>query len=100
EIPVLVDVGDVQPDLIDVPDDREPRAVAGAGHTGERGSERVASHLLGEARARLAPYPRGIGLVTRGTWSPQQAREQLGYRHQLKAIAPTAAEARRPAVGQ
>ena len=56
DVAALVDVRDDQPDLVDVPDDREQRPASPVpAHARDRGAERVARHLR-ERRRRLAPH--------------------------------------------
>ena len=54
---VVVDVGDVDADLVDVADDGQRRAVGGAGDPGQRGADVVAADLGGEGGAAVAPDP-------------------------------------------
>ena len=54
---LLVDVGDRQPDLVDVADDRDQRPVAGAGDAGDRGADPVGLELGERRRRRATPAP-------------------------------------------
>src|SRR4051812_45415406 len=62
---VLADVGDRDPDLVDVADDHEGRSALPCPHAGERAPERVARHRC-EGSGRLAPDGRGGPLMPRG----------------------------------
>ena len=68
--PVVVDVRDDQPDLVDVADDRERRAAAGAGHARGGAAHDVPSTSSANVRAasrkaaaRRVSYPDGPGTV-------------------------------------
>ena len=52
---VVVDVGDVDADLVDVTDDGQRRAAGGPGHAGQGGADVVSADLGGEGGAALAP---------------------------------------------
>src|SRR5207244_13552427 len=62
---VLVDVRDREPDLVDVPDDREERAVA-ASDARDRRAEAVGRDLR-EGRGCVAPNARGLVLDRKST---------------------------------
>ena len=64
EIAVVIDVGHVQADLVDVPDDREHRTATGrASGYPCRGRPDLVALDLGELGARRAPHLRGAGFV-------------------------------------
>ena len=77
---VVVDVVDDQPDLVDVADDRQGAAVAGAGHLGDGRADGVAGDL-GEGAGGLAEDGGGRLLVPRGAGGGEQLQEGLGDGH-------------------
>ena len=80
QVAVVVDVRHVQPDLVDVTNDDECWTVARPANARDRGPDAIGGDL-GEARASLAPDPRGIGLVAGWSGRTQQAVQELGHRH-------------------
>src|ERR1700749_894426 len=63
EVAVVLDVGDVEADLVDVAHDGDPWAVPGSTHDGVRRSDPVATHFGGERRAVFPPEEGGTGFV-------------------------------------
>ena len=86
QIPVVVDVRDVQADLVDVADDGHGEPSGGAGDPRVRGADAIAAHVLGEGRAVLPPHLCRHGLVPRGTGRAQEPHEQFRRTHAPKAI--------------
>ena len=88
-VALLVDVGDRQPDLVDVADDRDQRPVAGAGHAGDRGADPVGLEL--RERGGVAPHLRRRRLVSRGRRGAQELVEKLwNVRHCRDTLTGTA----------
>ena len=85
-VPVVVDVGDDQPDLVDVPDHRDKRPCVGFADPRDRRAEPIGLEL-GE-RCGLAPDCGGRRLVSGRRGARQQSAEQVwdvGHRGLLAA---------------
>jgi hypothetical protein len=78
--PVLVDVRDQQPDLVDVAEQREQRPAARSWDPRDRRAQRVARHL-GEPRRGLTPDGSGRRLVAGRAGRGEQPAEKLGNGH-------------------
>ena len=79
--PVVVDVGEDQPDLVDVPHDGQARAVRRAGDARRAGPDNVARHVQAGFAAAREPDVGGGGLVARGAGGFQQVAQEAGNRH-------------------
>src|SRR6185503_6400554 len=77
---LVVDVVDDQPDLVDVPDDREQRAVAGPLHARDGGADGVVADV-GECGGGVAEHGRGGLLVTGRAGGGEELAEDVGDRH-------------------
>ena len=85
QVAVVVDVVDDQPDLVDVPGDRQHRPVARPADARDGRADRVLRDV-GERRARVAEHCRGRLLVAGRACRGQQAAKDVGDAHASSAI--------------
>ena len=75
---LVVDMGDVQPDLVDVAHDSQPGSAGRTWDDRAGGAEAVAGDLGGKRGAPFAPRPRRLPLMARGASGAQKLSEGVG----------------------